>query len=136
MTYSQSQHSSTSTTMQEGGHNRSGAGPMQSTALATSSKVIATLTILAGLGAVGVSVLRWTDVNWLPLSAFAVIGVVAAMLKVKLPGMDSTMSVNLPFILLAAAELSLPGVLIVACASTLVQSLWHTKNPVKAVQVA
>ena len=104
--------------------------------LRTSSKIIATLTMLAGVGAVAISLLHWTDINWLRLSAFTAIGIVAAMLKVKLPGMNSSMSVNLPFILLATAEMSLPGLLIIGCVSTLVQCLWQSQDQVKAVQIA
>ena len=104
--------------------------------LRSSSKVIATLTMVAGIGAVAISLLHWNDINWLRLSAFTAIGIVAAMLKVKLPGMNSSMSVNLPFILLATTEMSLPGVLIIGCVSTLVQSLWQSQGQVKAVQIA
>ena len=103
--------------------------------LRTSSKIIATLTMLAGIGAVAISLLHWTDTNWLRLSAFTAIGIVAAMLKVKLPGMNSSMSVNLPFILLATAEMNLPGVLIICCVSTLVQCLWQHQDQVKAVRI-
>jgi hypothetical protein len=104
--------------------------------LRRSSKIIATLTMLAGVGAVAIGLMHWTDINWLRLSAFTAIGIVAAMLKVKLPGMNSSMSVNLPFILLATTEMSIPGVLIIACMSALVQSLWHSQVQVKAVQIA
>jgi len=61
---------------------------------------------------------------------------VAARLKVKLPGMTGTMSVNLPFVLLAVSQLSLVEALIVACASTLVQTLptgTHRFQPVHAL---
>jgi hypothetical protein len=57
------------------------------------------------------------------------------MLRVKLPGMNSSMSVNLPFILLAVAELSLPEALLVGCASTLTQCLRTAQNRRNPVQI-
>lgn len=118
MAYSQSQYSSATNT------------------LPASAKAIATITVLAGVAAVALAARNTGNIDWLRLSTFTVIGIAAAMLKVKLPGMNSTMSVNLPFILLSAAELSLAGVLIVACVSTTVQSLWHTSSSFKPVRVA
>ena len=51
------------------------------------------------------------------------ISAVASRLKLKLPGMDSNMSVNLPFLLLAVIRLSLLEALVVAIVSTAVQSV-------------
>lgn len=61
--------------------------------------------------------------DWHPLEALALFafGVAAARMKVKLPGLTGTMSVNLPFVLLAVAELNLLEALLVACASTAAQ---------------
>lgn len=51
------------------------------------------------------------------------ISALASRLKLKLPGMDSNMSVNLPFLLLAVIRLSLFEALLVALVSTAVQSV-------------
>jgi hypothetical protein len=61
--------------------------------------------------------------HWHPQEALTlfVIAVAAARMKVKLPGLTGTMSVNLPFVLLAVAELNLVEALLVACTSTMVQ---------------
>jgi len=61
--------------------------------------------------------------SWHPLEALTLfaIAVVAARMKVKLPGLTGTMSVNLPFVLIAVAELNLAEALLVACASTAAQ---------------
>jgi len=48
---------------------------------------------------------------------------VAARLRVKLPGLTGMMSVNLPFILVAVAEMSTAEAMVVGCASTLVQCM-------------
>ena len=75
----------------------------------------------AGLGSVGFGLTQ--TANWHPLEALALfaIALAAARMKVKLPGLTGTMSVNLPFVLLAVAELNLAEALLVACASTAAQ---------------
>ena len=57
---------------------------------------------------------------WEALTLF-VVAVAASRMKVKLPGLTGTMSVNLPFVLLAVAELNLAEALMVACASKMAQ---------------
>src|ERR1039458_10098054 len=71
----------------------------------------------AGFCSVGQGLTQAT--NWHPweaLTLFAV-AVAAARMKVKLPGLSGTMSVNLPFVLLAVAKLNLAEALLVGCAS-------------------
>jgi hypothetical protein len=55
--------------------------------------------------------------------AFLVAACLAARLKIKLPGVTGTMSVNLPFILVAAAEMGSGEALAVGFISTFVQCL-------------
>ncbi len=74
--------------------------------------------------------------NWHPREALILfaIGVAAARMKVKLPGLTGTMSVNLPFVLLAVTELNLLEALLVACASTAAQC-WPKAAKAKPVQM-
>jgi len=60
--------------------------------------------------------------------------IVAARLKVTLPGFESNMSMNLPFMLLAIAELSMPEAIAIAAASTFVQTLPQSGQTVKPAQ--
>lgn len=87
----------------------------------------------AGLCSVGYGLTQAT--NWHPLEALTLfaIAIAAARMKVKLPGLTGTMSVNLPFVLLAVAELNLAEALLVACASTAAQC-WP-KGGVKPIPV-
>src|SRR5260370_30358001 len=66
--------------------------------------------------------------------AFLMVAGLAARLKVKLPGVTGSMSVNLPFIMVAAAEMSLVEALIVGCLSNLVQCLPGSKQKFNWVQ--
>jgi len=60
--------------------------------------------------------------------ALALLGLAAvtSRMKVKLPGIDGTMSVNLPFLLTAVVNLSAVEAVLITCASTLVQC-WPQK---------
>jgi hypothetical protein len=60
---------------------------------------------------------------------------IASTMKVRLPGLHGTISVNFVFILMGIAQLSLTETLIMAAAATLVQSLWRTKTQPRMVQV-
>jgi len=60
---------------------------------------------------------------------------IASTMKVRLPGLHSTISVNFVFILMALTQLSLAETLTIAFAATAVQSLWRTKSRPRIVQV-
>ena len=83
--------------------------------------------ILAGLGTAGFAGFASHTLH-MPL-ALAILALAAATskMKVKLPGIDGTMSVNLPFLLTAAVSLSSAEAVLVACISTAVQC-WPRKD--------
>ncbi len=60
--------------------------------------------------------------------------VVAARLKLTLPGFESSMSMNLPFMLLAISELSMPEAIAIGAASTFAQTLPRSGQTVKPEQ--
>ena len=63
------------------------------------------------------------------------VGVLTSRLKIKLPGLNGNMSVNLPFIFVAMTQLSLAEALFVAGVSIFVQSLPKRPNKFKPFQV-
>ena len=58
--------------------------------------------------------------------ALLVLAAVTSRMKVKLPGIDGNMSVNLPFLLTAVVNLSAAEAILITCASTVVQC-WPQK---------
>lgn len=60
--------------------------------------------------------------------------IVASRLKLTLPGFESHMSMNLPFMLLAIAELSMPEAIAVGAASTLAQTVLRPGQTLKQAQ--
>jgi hypothetical protein len=89
----------------------------------------------AGLSAIGCALNQAANWHLQEAMVLLVIAVAAARMKVKLPGLSGTMSVNLPFVLLAVAELNLAEALLVACASTMAQCWPKTPAQVKPVQM-
>jgi diguanylate cyclase (GGDEF)-like protein/putative nucleotidyltransferase with HDIG domain len=61
-------------------------------------------------------------------SCYLLVAVLASSLKIQLPGIDGTMSVNFLFILLGILELSLPETLLLGCTATLAQCLFGTRH--------
>jgi hypothetical protein len=83
--------------------------------------------VLAGIGAAGyASFKNHTQHDYLALAVLA-LAAASSRLKVKLPGMNGNMSVNLPFLLTAVVNLSAAEAVLVTGTSTLVQC-WPRKN--------
>jgi hypothetical protein len=66
---------------------------------------------------------------------YFVLSLMAAALKVRLPGLTGTMSVGFVFVLLGISELTLPETMLMACTGVLVQCCWRAKQRPQAVQV-
>ena len=76
---------------------------------------------MCGMAALVLGLFRTHPMHRLPFFTLLMIGIVSSRLKVKLPGLNGNMSMNLPFILLATLQLSLFEALIVALSSILAQ---------------
>jgi diguanylate cyclase (GGDEF)-like protein/putative nucleotidyltransferase with HDIG domain len=90
--------------------------------------------------AIGVSVFAYALAHWQStglerFACYLIIAVLSSGLKIQLPGIDGTMSVNFLFILLGVLELSLPETLIVGCTATLVQCLWQARQKIVPAKV-
>jgi hypothetical protein len=103
--------------------------------LPNSAKLLIGAVAICGVAVLVRGLWGWDPVDGVRFAAFLAFAVVAAMLRVKLPGMNSSMSVNLPFILLAVAELSLPEALLIGCSSALMQCLRMAQNRSNPVQI-
>jgi hypothetical protein len=93
------------------------------------------LTVLGGAVAIGWAALGVRTWPHLPFLAMLAIALPASRLKLKLPGLNGNMSMNLPFILLAAMTLSAFEALVLATVSGAVQSLPRDGSRFKPVQM-
>ncbi|MBV9435232.1 MAG: hypothetical protein JOZ44_04230, partial [Acidobacteria bacterium] len=71
-----------------------------------SAQVFITLVILSGFAVLAQAVLHAQSADHVRFVSFLLVACLAARLKVKLPGLTGSMSVNLPFILVAVADMN------------------------------
>src|SRR4026209_1285421 len=101
----------------------------------TKAKIHITIICVAGLGMALWQTVHWDTVELARFIAYTRMAVLASCLKVRLPGLYGTMSVNFCFILIAITQLSLPETITMSCLATLAQCLWNTKSPPRLIQV-
>ncbi|MFY9741349.1 MAG: HD domain-containing phosphohydrolase [Candidatus Sulfotelmatobacter sp.] len=98
------------------------------------TKLFVGITVSVGIAVIASAFWHWQSADLTRFACYLVVAALASSLKVQLPGIDGTMSVNFLFILLGVMELSLPETLAIGCTATFVQSVWQARNrpdPVK-----
>jgi hypothetical protein len=101
-----------------------------------SARIFVALIVISGLLVLGYGMLHAKSLPALRSVAFLMVACLAARLKIKLPGLTGTMSVNLPFLLLAAVEMNTAEALAVGFISTVVQCLPRGQQKINMVQAA
>jgi len=100
------------------------------------AKLFVALTAAIGVGVLAAAMAHWQSHDSLRFACYLVLAVLASRLKVQLPGIDGTMSVNFLFVLLGILQLSLPETLIIGCSASVVQCLWRPRERPQLVKVA
>ncbi len=93
------------------------------------------VTAALGLWALTHALWHWQSVDLPRFTCYLLVAVLASSLKIQLPGIDGTMSVNFLFILLSVLELNLPETLILGCTATLAQCLFGTHQKLVPVKI-
>ena len=109
--------------------------PAKNDAMSTRTKLFVGITVSMGLLVLCSALWHWQSADLARFSCYLAVAVLASGLKVQLPGIDGTMSVNFLFILLGVMELSLPETLVIGCTATLVQSVWQARSRPDPVKV-
>src|SRR5215467_4250656 len=73
------------------------------------------VTSAIGAAVLGHALIYWQSDDPVRFACYLLVALLASGLKVHLPGIDGTMSVNFLFILLGVLELSLPETLVIGC---------------------
>jgi hypothetical protein len=89
---------------------------------------------VASLCALSFGVVRWQAQAWPQLVLLLAAAALSSRFKVKLPGMTSSMSGNLPVILLGVTQLGLFASLLVAITAAIAQSYSSGGNKTKPIQ--
>jgi diguanylate cyclase (GGDEF)-like protein/putative nucleotidyltransferase with HDIG domain len=104
-------------------------------ALSLQTKAFVGITASFGVVVLASSLSHWQSHDLMRFACYLVVAVLASGLKVQLPGIDGTMSVNFLFILLGVLELSLPETLVIGCTATLVQSVYQARKRLDPVKI-
>src|ERR1700730_2420261 len=91
-------------------------------------------TALAGAVALASGLSPWQSSDMIRFICYLLIASLASGLKVHLPGIKGTMSVNFFFVLVCVSTLSLSETLVIACAGTILQCVFRSKSKPKLVQ--
>ena len=103
----------------------------------TTAKTYITSVALLGLALLaGCLMAFWQPTDASRFVSYLGIAILASTFKIRLPGIQGTISINFLLILMAITALSLDEALIIGCAATAVQCYWGaSKQPMK-IQVA
>jgi putative nucleotidyltransferase with HDIG domain len=89
---------------------------------------------LAGAACFAVAFSHWQSNDPVKFVCYLLAALLASSLKVTLPGLDATLSVNFLFTLLGILELGMPETLLIVLASTVGQAYMRRRHQVKLVQ--
>ncbi len=106
---------------------------MKNMSLAAKTLVLAVA--FSGLAVLVAGSVKWNVHDYGRFLALAGLSILASRLKVSFPGLDGSMSVNLPFILVAAVALTIPEAMLIAGLSTLAQCLPTAGKRQQPVQI-
>src|SRR6516164_851080 len=107
----------------------------QADELSLQTKAFVGVTASIGVVVLAFALFHWQSQDPMRFACYLAVAILASGLKVQLPGIDGTMSVNFLFILLGVMELSLPETLVIGCTATLVQSVWQARGRLDPVKV-
>ncbi len=94
------------------------------------------LVIAVGAFALGHGLWTWNTANPARYLSYCIIALVASGMKVSLPSVPGTMSMNFVFVLIGISDFSLGETLLAGCLGVLVQCIYDAKVRPKPVQLA
>ena len=92
-------------------------------------------TAAVGFAILITAAVRWHSPDLVRFLCYLAIAVISSKLKVSLPGIDGTMSVNFLFILIGILELNFSETVVLGCTASLFQCYWGVKKRVKPIHV-
>jgi diguanylate cyclase (GGDEF)-like protein/putative nucleotidyltransferase with HDIG domain len=93
------------------------------------AKVFIGVTASIGIALTVMSLQHWHSDSLARFALYLAIALCTSGMKVVLPGMNGSMSVNFLFVLMGVLELSLPETIVLGCGAMFVQCCWKMKRP-------
>jgi diguanylate cyclase (GGDEF)-like protein/putative nucleotidyltransferase with HDIG domain len=100
------------------------------------AKIYIVATVALGAAVLAYALLHGHSNDLVKFLCYLLIAILASTMKVRLPGIEGTMSVHFLFVLLCVMELSLLETLVIGCAAALVQTLWKPKRRPELIKLA
>lgn len=100
------------------------------------AKSYITLVIASGIALLLLAAGSWSSSNMKQFATYLGLAALASAMKVRIPGMESTISPNFVFLLMGMVALPFSQVAVISLMAALVQSLWASAKRPRLVQVA
>lgn len=94
----------------------------------TKAKLFIALAIIPGLIMLSLGVSHWESTDPMQFTIYLLLALVASTLKVRLPGLTGTMSLNFLFILMGISQLSFSETLALGAIATVTQCVWRNRT--------
>jgi len=104
--------------------------------MTNTAKTYIALVLLSGAAVLAIAAGSWTSPNLRQFVIYLGLAALASALKVRIPGLEGTISPNFVFLLLAMAACSFSEVVVISLAAALVQCMWAPGKRLRLVQVA
>jgi hypothetical protein len=101
----------------------------------TKARLFIALAIIPGLTMLALGVSHWESADPARFTIYFLLALVASTLKVRLPGLTGTMSMNFLFILIGVSQLSFSETLALGAVASVTQCIWKTKMRPSVPQV-
>ena len=101
----------------------------------TKARLFIALAIIPGLTMLSLGVSHWESADPVRFTIYLILALVASTLKVRLPGLTGTMSMNFLFILIGVSQLSFSETLALGAVATVTQCVWKSKTRPSIPQV-
>ena len=93
----------------------------------TKAKFFIALAIIPGLIMLSLGVSHWESADPVRFTIYLLLALVASTLKVRLPGLTGTMSLNFLFMLIGISQMSFSETLALGAIATVTQCLWNSR---------
>jgi hypothetical protein len=101
----------------------------------TKAKLFIALAIVPGLIMLSLGVAHWECADPARFAIYLLLSLVASTLKVRLPGLTGTMSLNFLFVLIGVSQMSFSETLALGAIATVMQCVWRSKTRPSVPQV-
>ena len=103
--------------------------------MTNTAKTYIALVLVTGAAVLAFAAGTWNSTGLLQFSVYLGLAALASTLKVRIPGMEGTVSPNFVFLLLAMAACSFSQVVVISLVAALMQCMWAPTKRVRMVQV-